>query len=134
MIGLREQRMERNNSMDSIRKRQSSQSIEPNKRRENSREREEKYMGEDITNRCKQIEERVKNLMQRKKDLKEQRNPNLPSLVRPIEKIQLRYINYLRPSSREKEERPISRNKSIEFQKNDSINSERSRKVVEKSF
>ena len=134
MIGLREQRMERNNSMDSIRKRQSSQSIEPNKRSENSREREEKYMGEDITNRCKQIEERVKNLMQRKKDLKEQRNPNLPSLVRPIEKIQLRYINYLRPSSREKEERPISRNKSIEFQKNDSINSERSRKVVEKSF
>ena len=36
---------------------------------------------EDISNRCRQIEERVKNLMDKKREDKEQRNPNVPYQV-----------------------------------------------------
>lgn len=64
---------------------------------------------EDIKNRCKDIEERVKLLLDRKKEQKEQRNPNLPVIRQEASKIRdPRY--YQRQPSRERE---LSRNKSI---------------------
>lgn len=33
---------------------------------------------DDISNRCREIEERVKNLMDKRKEGQEQRNPNIP--------------------------------------------------------
>lgn len=64
---------------------------------------------EDIKNRCKDIEERVKLLLDRKKEQKEQRNPNLPVIRQEVNKIRdPRYFQ--RQPSRERE---LSRNKSI---------------------
>ena len=67
-------KLSRNNSVDSIRKRVASQgenrSMEVQKKMENSREKAEKGKAfmEDISNRCKEIEERVRYLIDRKKD------------------------------------------------------------------
>ena len=69
---------------------------------------------EEISNRCREIEARVKALMDKKKQQKEQVNPNLPNIKQHYVKY-----NYQRPSSRERE---LSRNKSIELaRKDDSV-------------
>jgi hypothetical protein len=55
---------------------------------------------EEISNRCKVIEERVRALIDKKKEQKEQRNPNLPN-INPKQQPYVKY-NYQRPVSRER--------------------------------
>lgn len=40
---------------------------------------------DDISNRCKAIEDKVKDLIERKRDLKEQRSPNLPIIKNSLQ-------------------------------------------------
>ena len=89
---------------------------------------------EEISNRCKEIEQRVKALIDRKKDQKEQRNPNLPSINLKQQQQQPHYNKYIyqRPASRERE---LSRNKSIELARQESSLSQRqqaSKKSIER--
>lgn len=72
---------------------------------------------EEISHRCREIEERVRALIDKKKVQKEQVNPNLPNLKQPYVKY-----NYQRPISREKS---LSRNKSIELARQESSASKR---------
>ena len=64
--------------------------------------------------------------MDKKKEPKEQRNPNLPSIKQPYVKY-----NYQRPSSRE---RVYSRNKSIELARQDSSLSQKQNSSSKRSF
>lgn len=58
--------------------------------------------------------------MERKRDEKEQLNPNLPVIKQPSRDLKYNYNNYQRPVSRERE---LSRNKSIELARQESVNS-----------
>ena len=102
---------------------------------------------EEISNRCKEIENRMKLIMEKKKDMKEQRSPNLPSIQQGNikEQQQPNRYNYQRPSSRDQRDlsrnrsievarRDYGSNKSIEVAKNDSYNSNRSRQDSKRSL
>jgi hypothetical protein len=81
---------------------------------------------EEISNRCREIEERVRALIDKKKQQKEQLNPNLPNIKQPYIKY-----NYQRPVSRERE---LSRNKSIEIARQESSLSQKQQQASKKSF
>ena len=87
--------------------------VRASRERMNSRDksREGREGMQQISNRCKEIEQRVRALIDKKKEQqKEQRNPNLP-VINGKQQPYIKY-NYQRPSSRE---RDLSRNKSIEL-------------------